>query len=99
MVLYADQLTNYFDMESRSLIKAVASGNVKVSQADKFATCEQATLEQAQRIIVLQGNAVMWQGSNRVTGERIVIYLNTNQAEVFGKPGEKAKIRINPKKK
>lgn len=99
MVLYADQLTNYFDMESRSLVKAVASGNVKVSQADKFATCEQATLEQAQRIIILQGNAVMWQGSNRVTGDRIVIYLNTNQAEVFGKPGGKAKIRINPRKK
>jgi len=99
MVLYADQLTNYFDMETRSLVKAVASGSVKVSQADKFATCEQATLEQAQRIIVLQGNAVMWQGSNRVTGERIVIYLNTNQAEVFGKPDGKAKIRINPKKK
>ncbi len=99
MVLYADQLTNHFDMETRSLVKAVASGNVKVSQSDKFATCEQATLEQAQRIIVLQGNAVMWQGSNRVTGERIIIYLNTNQAEVFGKPDEKAKIRINPKKK
>ncbi len=99
MVLYTDQLTNYFDMETRSLVKAVASGNVKVSQADKFATCEQATLEQEQRIIVLQGNAVMWQGNNRVTGERIVIYLNTNQAEVFGKPDEKAKIRINPKKK
>ncbi|MEA2109704.1 MAG: outer membrane protein assembly factor BamD, partial [Pseudomonadota bacterium] len=93
MVLYADQLTNYFDLETRSLVKAVASGSVKVNQADKFATCEQATLEQAQRIIVLQGNAVMWQGSNRVTGERIVIYLNTNQAEVFGKPDEKAKIR------
>ena len=99
MVLYADQLTNHFDMETRSLVKVVASGNVKVSQSDKFATCEQATLEQAQRIIVLQGNAVMWQGNNRVTGERIVIYLNTNQAEVFGKPDEKAKIRINPKKK
>ena len=99
MVLYADQLTNYFDMETHSLVKAVASGSVKVSQADKFATCEQATLEQEQRIIVLQGNAVMWQGNNRVTGERIVIYLNTNQAEVFGKPDGKAKIRINPKKK
>ncbi len=99
MVLYADQLTNYFDMESHSLVKAVASGNVKLSQADKFATCEQATLEQEQRIVVLQGNAVMWQGDNRVTGERIVIYLNTNQAEVFGKPGGKAKIRINPRQK
>ncbi len=99
MVLYADQLTNYFDMESRSLVKAVASGNVKLSQADKFATCEQATLEQGQRIVVLQGNAVMWQGDNRVTGERIVIYLNTNQAEVFGKPDGKARIRINPRQK
>lgn len=99
MVLYTDQLTNYFDLKTRSLVKAVATGNVKVNQADKFATCEQATLDQTQRIIVLQGNAVMWQGSNRVTGERIIIYLNTNQAEVFGKPDEKAKIRINPKKK
>jgi outer membrane protein assembly factor BamD len=99
MVLYADQLTNYFDMESHSLVKAVASGNVKLSQADKFATCEQATLELGQRIVVLQGNAVMWQGDNRVTGERIVIYLNTNQAEVFGKPDGKARIRINPRQK
>jgi lipopolysaccharide export system protein LptA len=41
----------------------------------------------------------MWQGDNRVTGERIVIYLNTNQAEVFGKPDGKARIRINPRQK
>lgn len=96
VVLYADRLTNFFDMQTRELKKAVATGKVRLSQADKFATCEQATLDQPNRIVILQGNAVMWQGQNRVTGERIVIYLNTNQAEVFATPGGKAKVRITP---
>lgn len=96
MVLYTDRLTNYFDMQSREMKQAVATGNVRLSQADKFATCEQATLDQTNRVVVLRGNAVMWQGTNRVTGDRIVIYLNTNQAEVFGAPGGKARVRITP---
>ena len=97
MVLYADQVTNYFDMENRRLLKAIAVGNVKLNQADKFVTCERAELMQADRTVTLTGNAVMWQGDNRVTGERVVIYLNDNQAEVFGGQG-KAKVRITPKK-
>ncbi|MBN2331606.1 MAG: outer membrane protein assembly factor BamD [Deltaproteobacteria bacterium] len=96
MVLYADQVTNYFDLETRELLRAVATGNVKLSQADKFATCEQATLEQARRTVMLEGNAVMWQGNNRVTGERILIYLNSNQAEVFGSEQQKARVKIIP---
>ena len=97
MVLYADQVTNYFDMENRRLLKAIAVGNVKLNQVDKFVTCERAELMQADRTVTLTGNAVMWQGDNRVTGERVVIYLNDNQAEVFGGQG-KAKVRITPKK-
>lgn len=100
MVLYADQVVNYFDMKNRRLVKAVATGKVKLNQADKFVTCERAELTQAERKVTLTGNAVMWQGDNRVTGERIVIYLNDSQAEVFGgAKGGKAKVRVVPGEK
>ena len=98
MVLYADKVVNYFDMNTRRLIKAIAVGNVKLNQADKFATCEKAELIQADRKVILTGNPVMWQGENRVSGDRIVIYLNDKQAEVFGSQEKKAKIRITPGK-
>ncbi len=94
MVLYADRVINYFDMENQKLIKAIAVGNVKLNQADKFVTCEKAELIQAERKITLTGNPVMWQGENRVSGERIIIYLNQSQAEVFGGKGGKAKVKI-----
>ena len=98
MVLYADKVVNYFDMQSQKLIKAIAVGNVKLNQADKFVTCERAELIQAERKVILTGNPVMWQGENRVTGERIVIYLNQSQAEVFGGKAGKAKVKILPSK-
>ncbi len=96
MVLYADKVVNHFDMRNRKLIRAVAVGNVKLNQADKFVTCEKAELIQAERKVILTGNPVMWQGENRVTGDRIVIYLNDNQAEVYGGKQHKAKVRITP---
>ncbi|MBN2807905.1 MAG: outer membrane protein assembly factor BamD, partial [Deltaproteobacteria bacterium] len=94
VVLYADQVVNYFDMQSQKLLKAIAVGNVKLNQADKFVTCERAELIQAERKVILTGNPVMWQGENRVTGERIVIYLDQSQAEVFGGEKGKAKVKI-----
>ena len=99
MVLYADQVVNYFDMESRKLVRAIAVGNVKLNQADKFVTCERAELIQAERKVILTGNPIMWQGENRVSGERIIIYLNQSQAEVFGSKNGKAKVRIKPSPK
>ncbi len=98
MVLYADQVVNYFDMQSQKLHKAIAVGNVKLNQADKFVTCERAELIQAERKVILTGNTVMWQGENRVTGERIIIYLDQSQAEVFGGEKGKAKVKIIPPK-
>ena len=98
MVLYADRVVNYFDMESHKLKKAIAVGNVKLNQADKFVTCEKAELIQAERKVILTGNPIMWQGENRVSGERIIIYLNESQAEVFGGKGGKAKVKIGPRK-
>lgn len=96
MVLYADQVVNYFDMQSQKLERAIAVGNVKLNQADKFVTCERAELIQVERKVILTGNPVMWQGENRVTGERIVIYLDESQAEVFGGEKGKAKVKIMP---
>ncbi len=98
MVLYADRVVNYFDMESQKLTKAIAVGNVKLNQADKFVTCERAELIQAERKVILTGNPIMWQGENRVSGERIIIYLNQSQAEVFGGETGKAKVKITPTK-
>ncbi len=98
MVLYADRVVNYFNMQSRRLLRALAIGNVKINQADKFATCEKAELIQAERKVILTGNPVMWQGGNRVTGDKIIIYLNESQAEVYGSPEKKARVRIRPDK-
>ncbi len=99
IVLYADQVVNYFDMENRKLVRAIAVGNVKLNQADKFVTCERAELIQAERKVILTGNPVMWQGENRVSGERIIIYINQSQAEVFGSKTGRAKVKITPTKR
>lgn len=64
--------------------KLIANGHVRVSQRDKTMLCNAATYFQAEDRLVCTGDAELRQGSDRVRGREIEIFLKTNRVKVKG---------------
>jgi lipopolysaccharide export system protein LptA len=64
--------------------KLVARGGVRVSQRDKTMLCDTATYFQTEDRLLCTGNAELQQGSDRVRGKEIEIFVKTNRVKVKG---------------
>lgn len=60
----------------------VADGNVRIEQEQRVATGKRAVFDHAQQTIVLSDNAVLEEGPNQVSGERIVVYLDEQRSVI-----------------
>ena len=50
---------------------------------------EKAVFDERQRIVTLSGNAVMREGNNQVSGERVTVYLDEKRSVVDGGGGSR----------
>ncbi|MBI5569832.1 MAG: hypothetical protein HY914_07805 [Desulfomonile tiedjei] len=73
-----------------------ASGNVKIVQGDRVAVAGTALFDNGKQTITLTDGPKLWQGTNQIIGDEIVIYLKENSAEVKTKKGTKIETIINP---
>jgi lipopolysaccharide export system protein LptA len=64
--------------------RLVASGHVRVTQRDKTMLCDAATYYQSEDRLVCTGNAELRQGSDRVQGREIEIFVKQNRVKVKG---------------
>jgi lipopolysaccharide export system protein LptA len=71
------------------LKEIVAEGHVEITSGDRRATGKKAVFDEAQRIVVLSGDAVMQEGGNQVTGERVTVYLDEKRSVVDGGGGSR----------
>jgi len=62
----------------------IAEGNVRILQGERVAVGNRAEFSEADRTVVLTGNAVLHEGSNEVRGERVVVYLDEERSVVEG---------------
>ena len=98
MILFSDRFLTFYNAQNK-IEKAKAIGNVKINQIDRTATCKEATFYQSEQKIVLTGNPKVWQGKNTIKGDKIIIYLNTDQIEIVGGAQERVNAIIYPKQK
>lgn len=66
----------------QQLKEIVAEGHVEITSGDRRATAKKAVFNEAQRVVVLSGDAVMQEGGNQVTGERVTVYLDEKRSKV-----------------
>jgi lipopolysaccharide export system protein LptA len=66
------------------LAGVVAEGDVRITQGVRVAEGRRAEFNQANRTLVLTGDAVLHEGPNQVTGERVVVYLDEDRSVVEG---------------
>ena len=91
ITLYCDKLVVYSLEEQDQVDRLEAFGNVRVIQLDRTATADRAIYRQQQGTLMLYGNAEVYQGQNKVTGNEITVYLQENRSVV--KSGESGRVK------
>jgi len=99
MKLESDTLTVLLEQqEVENRVKEVtAEGTVRLSKGTRWATGGRAVFDQAQNTVVLSKNAVLHDGLNEVSGDRVVVYLDQERSIVEGGGGRVTALLYPPK--
>ena len=79
LFISADTIEAYMSEEMNEIEKAIAKGNVKIVKQDRTATCLEAVFENAKGEITLKGNVIVHQGQDKLSGDVIIYYVNTDK--------------------
>ena len=82
--------------EDARVQQIVAVGNVRIERGDRWATGGRAVFDQTARTLVLTESPVLHDGTNEVSGDRVIVYLDENRSEVVGGP-KRVKAVLHPK--
>jgi len=97
LFIFADVMEAYTGEDTNEIEKAVAKGNVKIIKQDRTATCQEAIFENAKGEITLKGNAIVYQGQDKLAGDVIIYYVNEDRVVVQADKDKKAHITVQPK--
>lgn len=75
--------------------EVVAEGHVHIAKGDRVATGGRAVFDQAAQTITLSDSAVLRDGPNEVSGERVVVYLQEERSVVEG-GDERVRAKLFP---
>ncbi len=77
------------------LKEIIAEGNVKVVTENGYATGKKLVFNDSKRTVVLSGDALLHEGSNQVSGDRVTVYLDERRSVVEGR----ARMQLIPQSK
>ncbi len=88
MKLQSDTLVVSLDEHTDNQInEVVADGQVRLSKGTRWATGGHAVFDHGRNTVVLSQNAVLHDGPNQVSGDRVVVYLDQERSVVEGGTG------------
>lgn len=97
MKLQSNTLKVSLDMQQGERLKeVVAEGSVRMSKGTRWATGGRAVFDQIHRTVVLSQDAVLHDGLNQVSGERVVVYLDEQRSVVDGGTGRVKAVLYPP---
>jgi lipopolysaccharide export system protein LptA len=99
VTFYADTVIVLYNQTTKKIKEIRGIGNVKIVQLERRVTSHQATFDQDENKVVLEGDAVIREGENVVRGDRVVYYVNEEKAVVEGSGKGRVSTRITPTKK
>ena len=89
-VLYEDPASATSDTAAQQRLKRiVAEGRVEITSGGRRATSRKAIFNQKKRTVTLRGNAVLQEGSNRVKGDIVTVFLDEKRSIVKGGKGKR----------
>jgi lipopolysaccharide export system protein LptA len=96
--LYANTLIITYDSSTKKVKEMVAIGNVKIVQLERRATGQKATFQQDENKVILDGDAVLWEGENVIRGERVIYFVDEERSIVEPRKGGRVTTHIIPSK-
>ena len=101
LTIYADELIVFYEGAGKTtknrghdLKRLMAKGNVRIIKGAKSAKGDRAVYDKTREVIVLTGDAKVWEGKNSVSGAKITVFLNEDKSIVESKPGERVKAMV-----
>lgn len=67
----------------------IAEGHVEITSEEWRATSRKTVFNEVKRTVTLSGNAVVQEGTNKITGEVVTIYLDEKRSVVEGGKGKR----------
>jgi len=104
MTIKSRTMRIYYNNTTKQLRQMVADGNVSIKMKDpekgpdRNATCNQAIYQYEEKKIVLIGNVVIIRGDDRLSGQKVTLYIEGDRQEVEGGPGSRVTIKGSLKK-
>ena len=95
--LTAEKLSAHFvsgsvgEFSADSVDRIVATGNVVATRGDSVGRCEKVTYFVQKQLLRLEGDPILKDGPNSLTGKVINFYLRENRSEVVGGDGKRVK--------
>jgi lipopolysaccharide export system protein LptA len=79
-----------------SFSRIEAGGGIKVTSKDQVVTGDTAVVDMATNTITVDGNVVLSQGPNVISGAKLVVNLSTGRARVDQAPGKQIRGVFSP---
>ena len=99
LTIYADKLIVTYSDESGDVSSAELFGHVRIIQEQRRGEAEHAVYDAKRAIILLDGNPIVYQNSDKISGKVITYYLDQDRSEVTSGAGNRVEAVINPKGK
>lgn len=84
----SDKMTVYYttatEGKKQEVKRLKCEGNVEITKGEWLGTGKTMNYLAKDRKVILSGDAKAWQGTNLVTGETIIYYLDEGRSEVVG---------------
>jgi outer membrane protein assembly factor BamD len=97
LYIFADTMEAFTNEQSNEIERVVARGNVRIVKGERTATANEGTFDNKNRTVNLKGNVIVFQGTDRVTGELVTYYVDQERVVVEGEKDKKARITITPR--
>jgi len=92
VTITCDELTAYYGKDSQQIERIVALGKVRIVQKERVASGERAEYDNIHRTLRLTGKPRVWQGTDVIEGEEIIVLLDEGKVQV-----KKAQAIYHPK--
>lgn len=93
--LTSDNVT-VFLTDDMDVDKIICNGNVNFKTDDIVAISRDAEIDQKDEIATLTGGVTVWQGENRLTGDKVTMYYKENRIVVNSGNSERVTITFKP---
>jgi lipopolysaccharide export system protein LptA len=102
LIIHSDKLEVFYEKRKKgeetkkAVKKIVATGQVRIIQGERVGTGKQAIYDKPAEKITLTGEAQVLEGPNRVSGERIIFFINEDRSVVESSNGTKVEAVVYP---